>query len=478
MKRYFILLFLHLVFQATTLDGQGVIQEQMNDWAANPVLAESRIGLVVLDNHTGKVVAGMNEELGFCPASSLKLLTTSAALDILGSTFRYKTALAHTGQIENGVLYGDLWIIGGGDPSLGGDRFEEGDMEDILKKFGREVQALGIKEIKGEVIADGSYFSGVRAGRGWPAQDIGNYYGAGVWGLNINENMFFIDFNLQSAGSRSPKLIDHRPFIPHLTLINELKTGSAKSGDQAYIFGGPYNYKRFIRGSLPAGSGKFTIKGSVPDAPYLAAYHLKKHLESIGIKSLEASTWIDRETKSSAAAKVFYTLESPTLSKLVEATNHESLNLYCEAFLRSVHSKDRSELGGIEKIHSWLAEKEISRSVLRLMDGSGLSPQNRISPLTLAQIVYQGKDNLDFVGSIPQGTVDGTAKYLFRGDPNGRLIRVKSGYITGVRSYTGLAKSITGRSFSFSFMINDYKCSTAQARSLLEELMIFLTSVE
>lgn len=470
------LLLLYFLFPLAIFS-QSDIQQLLDDWSAHPALSGAGMGLVVLDVASGKVMGAKNPAMGLSPASSLKVLTTAAALDILGKDHRYQTELKYSGELVDGVLHGDIWIVGGGDPSLGGNRFGEGNMLEILDRWVNNIRAAGIEKIDGAIVGDGDYFKGVRAGRGWPFEDIGNYYGAGVWGLNLQENLFYLDFKLQRDTRKPPILMAHRPAVPHLTIINELSTGNAGSGDQAYIFGGPYNYNRFIRGSLPAGDRLFTIKGSVPDAPYFAAYHLKEALEKKGIDTKRATTWIDHPPLRRATQSLG-SIQSANLQELVEACNHESINLYAEAFLRSIGGAQRSEQSGLAALKAWMKRKGLPLRHTLLMDGSGLSPQNRISAMALAKTVQLFAKEPAFFQSLPVGNTNGTAKYLFDGEPNAQLIRVKSGYIEGVRSYTGIATSISGRQYAFCFLLNNFACNQSEARNLLQDLMIQLTSIE
>ncbi|NNE28120.1 MAG: hypothetical protein HKN16_00685, partial [Saprospiraceae bacterium] len=137
---------------------------------------------------------------------------------------------------------------------------------------------------------------------------------------------------------------------------------------------------------------------------------------------------------------------------------------------------ERSEEEGIKELYDWLEKKDISIDNLSLQDGSGLAPQNRITALALAQVVKHGLSIPGFRESLPRGKTSGSARYLFRGMPNGDQIWVKSGYIQNVRTYSGLAKTSSGKEVTFCFMLNNFSCSQGEARKLLEKLMHDLTN--
>ncbi len=466
------LLFPFLVFCLGCVQAQPDINKAVADFINEPDLKGAAISISVERLNSGKRIASYQPNTRLTPASIQKLVVTSAALDILGPDYTFTTRLVHSGKIdENGILNGDLIIQGGGDPSLGSPELESAvKFEDLQEQWVAAIQKAGIKKITGKIIGDGGHYEGYFAGPGWPWEDLGNYYGAGVWGLNILENSFELNFQLSNNKSKGPQIIKQYPGIPNLLLLNELKTGDPDSGDQAFIFGGPFSYKRWIRGSLPQGTGQYTIYGSIPDPAYFAAYHLRQKLLTAGIDSKSATTQIDAPFVH-LGLKNIHEIKSPPLSELVRAANHESINLYCEVFLREIGKERKSGEKGLEKLAQWLTEKGIDNSGFILKDGSGLTPQNAISASAMCSLIRNRKSDNSFTSSLPIGGVNGTAKYVLKNSQAKGKVMLKSGSMSGVRAYAGIANPEGGEPLVFCIIANNFTAKSGDVRRAMERFM-------
>ncbi len=151
------------------------------------------------------------------------------------------------------------------------------------------MKQAGISKIEGNIVGDASIFDSQLIPDTWIWEDMGNYYGSGACGLNINENFYKLYFKPNAVGKLAT-VLRTEPEIPEITFSNEMETGSASSGDQGYIFGAPFTYNRTLRGSIPAGRSEFAIKGALPNPPLQCASWLKNALEKVGISSLDAKT--------------------------------------------------------------------------------------------------------------------------------------------------------------------------------------------
>ena len=138
----------------------------------------------------GKLVYEYQGDRGLSTASTQKIFTAAAALETLGKNYQYTTTASYTGKLENGQLQGDLYIQSNGDPTLGSWRYDGYKPEDFKKQLLEAIKKAGISSIKGNIIVDDSYFDFQTTPGGWPWNDMGNYYGAGVWGVNWRENQF------------------------------------------------------------------------------------------------------------------------------------------------------------------------------------------------------------------------------------------------------------------------------------------------
>jgi len=473
-------LLLPLLLSLTTTGAQN-LQTAIHGWVADKEIAGAGIGIAIIDAGTKQLTGSWEPHQQLVPASSLKVLTTSGALILLGEDYRFRTELQYDGWIDHkGVLHGNLIIKGYGDPVLGSDQMEEaGNLDVVMQAFQQAVAVAGIRKIEGSVVGDASWFSGSPAPGDWQEQDAGNYYGAGAWALNIHENLYYLPFRQSPKLNARPKLLDPYPAIPGLTLVNELRSAAKATGDNAYIWGGPYDFNCPVKGTIPVGTGIFRIKGAVPDPPALAAHLLTNTLIMGGI---DVSQDPKTQTKPGGGAReVIYTRYSPPLKKIVERANLESVNLYCEVMLLAIGKKKYGEgtrEAGLRALRETWVDRGVSLEGCTLTDGSGLSASNRISSYQLAQIIRKISADPQlwpvFGPSLPVAGKTGTMAGLLDGTAAEGRIQAKSGSMKTVRSFTGIARTRSGRTLAFCIIANDFPCSGYAMRKKMEHLMLRL----
>ncbi len=486
MNRSLILLFTLLFFQLNSF-AQNSFENALNNLRDDPAMKHAGLTVTVMDVASNSVLKSHNADLVLTPASSLKVVTTACALQVLGPEYKFKTELQYDGQIDaNGVLNGNLYIKGYGDPTLGSPNFENvKNLETVMTEFVNAIKREGIKKVNGKIVGDASYFGSAVNGRSWLWEDLGNYYAAGAWGLNIHENLHYLELSQVGKLGSKPKFNKIYPSIPNLLFVNELESAEKGSGDQAYIYGSPFSYTRFIRGTIPIGAGPFTIKGSIPDPPFFAAYTLMNYLEQNGIEtSKEATTLLEmnRVNQSFAKGKVhqtFYTFTSPPLSAIVKETNEKSVNLYCEVMLRTMGmqvKKKGTAAAGLEVINDFLSKNGIDHTAFFMVDASGLSMRNAVSSKQMAAFMAAiAKDkniNVIFESSLPKAGETGTLKRMFKNTIAVGKLKAKSGGMTRVRSYTGYATTKSGKQVSFSMIANNFTGKSSAIRGKMEALMV------
>ena len=472
MKPFMFFLFIYV---ATALPGQATLDRVVSDFAAASAFRHATVGVSVRSIGSGRELADRNAELSLIPASTQKLLTTAAAMDILGADYRFRTRLVAGGDINAGTLSGDLYIIGGGDPTLGSS-YMEGvpDLEAVLDGWVAAVRKRGIRRITGAIVGDGSYYGTAGTGRGWPWADLGNYYGAGVHGLNLNENAYELIFSQRPAEGSTPPVSGTEPEIPELAFINELRSGPSGSGDNAYIFGAPYNYTHYIRGTIPRGSGRFRIRGAVPDPPLLAAQLLRKKLVAAGISVDEPATSDRLFAGRLREGEQLLETKSPTLAEIAERTNMRSVNLYAEALLREVNKSAGTplhELGSTDAIVDWLDSRNLPTESVRLRDGSGLDPRNFFSPSFMTAFLVDRAGEDDWLETIPVAGRSGSLRNTLRGTAAEGRVRAKSGTVNAVRAYAGYVDRPDGERLAFSVVVNNYSSSSRGVSQLLYAFM-------
>lgn len=452
--RTFLAIFI-IISSFLTAFSQNDFQKAINSFVARSEFKHSSISFCLIDVENGEIIASHNPDLSLIPASSLKTITTATALSILGKDFRFQTLLQYDGQISGGVLDGNIYIKGYGDPTLGSSQMENNpDLNSILDIFTAQIQKLGIKSINGKIIADATYFESRATAPTWMYYDIGNYYGTGAYGININENLYKLTFQQKNKIGDTPEIISLDPPNKDLQFTNELTTAGANSGDNAYIYGVPYNNNYFIRGTIPKGSGKFKIKGAIPNPPLLLAELLTPILENNNISICESPIapfeipYVKRTT--------FYTHHSPTLLKIIHRTNKKSINLYAECLLKELGKGYREN--GIERVIEYWKNQGLDMKGFHLEDGSGLSPRNAVSSKHLANILQSMTKNPDFTNYLESFPTLQSGVYA------------KSGYIDRVRSYTGYIFK-DGKRYAYSFIVNSYEGKDFKVRKWMQDIL-------
>lgn len=457
------------------------IQRAIRDLVQDGSMKHAGISITVLDVQSGKVIAEHNKDMCLVPASSMKVVTTGAAISILGNNYTFKTEIQYDGLISKSVLNGNLFIKGSGDPTLGSDRFRETpSLKVLMNRFQKAIQQKGICRVNGLVIGDESYFGTESRPPSWQINDIGNYYGVGAWGLNIFENFYYLHFRQNPTKDTKPRIINYSPKIPNLLLINEVRS-SGDSVDNAYIFASSYSNLYFVRGSIPVGKGYFTIRGAVPDPPFLAANILMNTLESSGIKTKkQATTYFEfvREGNKRKERTTIYTHESPPLASIVKRTNLESNNLYCEALLKTIGKRmnykgDTYE--GTAAVTKFWKNKGLDLEGFRMEDGSGLSPRNAASSYHLASIMRAAAQDTvifdTFYQSLPEAGNTGTMASMLKNTRAWGRVRAKTGTMKGIKSYTGYVKTESGKFLSFSIILNNFE-QWARLKDMVGKVMI------
>ncbi|HEV8081933.1 MAG TPA: D-alanyl-D-alanine carboxypeptidase/D-alanyl-D-alanine-endopeptidase [Chitinophagaceae bacterium] len=410
----------------------------------DPSFTHATISLYVINSLTGKAVAMENIQEGMAPASCQKVVTASTAFELLGHDFTYKTTLGYSGNLKNGILDGDIIIKGEGDPSLGSWRYDAASEENIISIFKKAISQEGIHEINGDVIADESKWQGEVTPDGWIWQDIGSYYGAGARAIDWRENQYDL---LLKSGKKIGDSVEIAGTIPSivigLTLKSMATSAETGSGDNAYIYFPLNKEYGYVRGTIPVNEDKFSISGAMPHPANQLAVTLEAALKKQSFENvIRKKEGLDYED----SAHIFYTYNSLPLDSIVYWFLKRSINLYGEALLKTLGyelTKSGSVDSGVSVVKKFWQKKGIEPSALNIIDGSGLSPGNRITTASLVTVLEYAKKQKWF-----------SSFYNALPEING--IKMKSGSIGGVVSYTGFIKSKAGDAYTFAFIINNY----------------------
>lgn len=479
MSNKFSFFFCFLLLSPSFILGQNRLEMALKEFEQAPELRYASIGFAAIDIDKNELIASRNPEQSLITASTMKAITTSTTLALLGANHRFATYLEYDGYIKDGVLHGNLYFKGTGDPCLGSPYMDDiPSLDDLANEFCEAVRKAGIQKITGLIIGDGSYYDNSIMVPTWQWMDMGNHYGAGVSGLNLHDNLFYMRFQLSASQSRGPKFLGCEPEVPGLEVINELETGKPRSGDQSYIYTAPYHPQAWIRGSLPQGSKKFRVKGAAPNPELFAAHWLWRSLNAQGIRCLRQPV-THRNYKMAEKRRRFHTHYSPPLAQIIQHVNEASRNLYCESFLKTLGKKFKQEASteaGIGVLMDFWQKRGVSTKGFFMQDGSGLSARNGVPAKTMAQImrkVYIDQKSFpNFYNLLAVAGKTGTFKYLGRKTALEENLHGKGGSMNRVRSYTGYIKSRSGRRIAFSIIVNNYNCASWTIRKKLEKVLL------
>ncbi len=416
---------------------------------ADPQMKHALLGLSVVKTGTGEKVFAINDQIGLAPASCQKTITSAAALEILGAQYRYKTVLGYDGEIVNGTLNGNLYVIGSGDPSLGSWRYEASKEEKVWAEWIQALKAAGITQLKGNLVGIDSRWEKETIPGGWIWDDMGNYYGAGSTALNWRENQYDLVLSSGTELNSAVTIVQARPQPYQVSLESEVKAAAKGSGDNSYIYLAPYATKGFVRGTIPVNEKAFTISGSFPNPSLQLVASFAERLGKEKIPPAHVSVLSGQPLP---VYKEIYTYLSPTLDSLNYWFMKKSINLYGEAFSKTIAAEKTGRGAtdeGTKQIRQFWKEQGVDASALHILDGSGLSPQNRVTTDALISVLQYAKDRPWF-------------NYYYDALPVYNQMKLKSGTIGGAKSFAGYHTAKDGTSYTVAIIVNNYDGSAGE----------------
>lgn len=417
---------------------------------SDPVLRHANWGFVVYDPVAKKIISSYNETAPLVPASTTKLLTTDTAFGLLGDKFKWKTQLEYKGDIdEDGTLTGNLYIVGSGDPSLGTRKAGAASYTQIVTDYIHAIADAGIKKIKGNIIIQTAVFK-VNKSPILP-ENI-------VW---VEDGSYYLPAgSTADVDPRNEKLI-----VPAKNPFTET---------ERYFYVSPFTNKMAFADVF---DGKNYLSTALPEAPFYLATLLKNSLNKSKLPI--TGSVINLKTQTTADHRnVLYTYESPTLLDIVHYTNQHSDNALAEAIMRMVGFQkygDQSVTSGKKAVINHLTNIGFDLNGLNYIDGSGLSHSNTVTPIAqvkfLASRMHESYFK-DYFESLPVAGQSGTLRRMFLyGDANGQIF-AKTGTLNKVKALAGYIKTKTGKTLTFSLLVNNYAGSVADVKKKMEELLI------
>lgn len=446
-------------------------QQAITNFRNNTMLRYANISLLVKDVASGKTIEEFNSHSSVIPASTMKIVTTASALEMLGENFQFATTLETDGEIKpDGTLDGNLYIKGGGDPTLGSEKVGE---KSFLPVWVDAVKKAGIKRIAGSIIACEYCLERQVINPRWTWEDMGNYYAPGIHSISYLDNTYKLYFNSGKLDS-TPQILRTEPMINALQFTNFVKSTDTKS-DNAYIYGAPYEYNRSIYGEIPANKTDFFIKGDIPHPAVLLAADFKQALTDADIQ-VRGNALVKMDNPKSKI--LIYKQLSPPLSDVIKEINVNSNNHFAEYTFKQLsvtpYSAGSNNASTV-KIQNFWKDKGISTDELFQNDGSGLSPTNAVSAnFYVNMLIYMKTKSASatvFYNSLPVSGTNGTLKNFLANTVLQGKVHAKSGTIARVKSYAGYIE-YKNRTYAFAILVNNANGSSKEVTAKIENLLL------
>ncbi|MBW4570730.1 MAG: D-alanyl-D-alanine carboxypeptidase/D-alanyl-D-alanine-endopeptidase [Tolypothrix carrinoi HA7290-LM1] len=430
-----------------------------------PQYSRVRWGILVQPLYKGQNLYSRDAQKYFTPASNAKLLTTAAALQQLGANYRIRTSVYQDG---NNVVR----VVGRGDPSFSDTQ---------LVALAKQLKAKGITQIT-KLIADDSYFQGDIVSPSWEWEDVYSDYGAPVNSLILNENVFSINLVPQAVGK--PLQVAWTDFSEarFWQIINQSVTVEEKQPAFINVTRELSGNVLRIQGQLAAKADPFLVKVPVIDPSNYFLRRFRIALAGEKIRLRETGVVSGGVNQQEVAF-----VESSPLSELLMETNQNSNNLYAEALLRAIASlqskkPDQTTVNaGLEVLKTSLTRLGVNPTGYALVDGSGLSRHDLISPEALVQVLQamaKTPSSSVYRASLPIAGKSGTLKNRFLNTPAEGIVQAKTGTVTGVVSLSGYVNTPKYEPLVFSIIVNQSEQKAKALREGVDEIVVLLTQLQ
>lgn len=432
---------------SVSLTAKDQIDISINRMMTDPVLKNAHWGFVIYDPKTKKVVNSFNATDSFLPASTTKLLTTETAFSLLGPKFRWLTQLEYSGDIDSeGNLNGNVYVVGSGDPTMGTGKAGASSYTEIVSDFIYALAEKGIKKVNGNIVLQTAVFKENKV-------------------ATLPENIVWLEQSNYYLPAGATTNIDPR---------NEkiiVKQSNPFQDEKRYFYVSPYNKKMVYTDQFSGGY----VNTKVADAPNYLGNSLRTSLIKSGIPV--SGTVVTKMVDNNPEKRVFVTAyKSPSLREIVYDTNQRSDNSLAEAILRMVgfqKAGDQTLDSGKSTVVNHLRDINFDMAGLNYADGSGLSKSNYVSPIAQVKFLAGLMETpyyKDFQDSLPVAGQTGTLKKMFFGNSYGQIF-AKTGTLNRVKCLAGYIKTRTGKTLTFSMLVNNYSGSVDQVKARMEELL-------
>lgn len=459
-----------------SLPASGVDSERLaranraiNAQVARALRVAPELGVLVVEAETGAPVYSYRADVPRIAASNTKLVTTSAALDLLGPSWFFETPFLVRGRVEGGTLHGDLAVVGSGDPTFSG-RWT-GDPYSVFRRWALSLLERGVRRVEGDLFLAHGRFEGPGVHPDWPEDQRARWYQAPVSALTFSDNCVRLAIRPSRRGR--PR-IDLFPPIDFLRVDNATAPSSSPRRHRVRIVREPESSEVAVGGDVYRGAEPVEAWVTVPDPPRYFGSALRDALAERGIELAGRLRPIEHLP---AGAWERLAVHRSDLLTTLEVTNRRSQNLFAETLLKTLGAEacgDGSWAGGLRAVEGFLERVGIAPGTYSMTDGSGLGRGNRFSPDQLVRLLRHMLDHrwgrelfgsLAVSGAEEQSLDDRLSRPPYRGN-----VHAKTGTLSGVSTLSGYARGRSGTLYVFSILANRTR-SAWQARDAQDAIL-------
>ena len=447
-------------------------------------LKKASVGIDVVALDTGAHVYSLQKDDPFVVASNMKLVTTAAALDLLGPDHKFRTAVYRTGPLDppTGVLSGNLIIRGVGDPNISGRFFNE-DVCAVPNAWAAEILKMGVKEVRGDIIADDTLFDRTYVCPTWPKNQRDHWYEAEGCGLSFNDNCLNITIQPGKAVG-DPALVTIQPDTRYVT-VNRSCTTTANRREHAIVLARkPGTNEIIVGGKCWIGSPPLKEFITIHDPALYFATVFKEALERAGIKVTGSAVLADRPLMDIETPANLMACSESSLDLTIAVTNKRSQNLYAEQLFKVLGAL-KTGVGTFESgqaaVSEFLARLGGDAKSFLVTDGSGLSKTNRLTPALMTALLrqmYEHKSRQAFIASLAVPGEDGSLEKRFKDEPYRSHVIGKTGYVAGASCLSGYITTRKGRVMAFAIFMNKFRGSNIEMHRLQDRICRALVDLE
>jgi D-alanyl-D-alanine carboxypeptidase/D-alanyl-D-alanine-endopeptidase (penicillin-binding protein 4) len=455
------------------------LQQLRRDITAATMLAgvqRGAWGVVVHSLDRNERLYELNPRTLLVPASVAKLAAVATAAEAVGWDYRFETTLRATGPIVDGVLKGDLLIVGSGDPTIAGRAGDD------VASWIDALKAAGIRRIEGRIIGDDDAIEEPRPQLAWAWDDLGYTTGALFGALNLLENRLTVTVT-PGAAPGTPASLSVEPHAAYRPLAGRVVTVSSGDSQLVWPEQRPGEPSLTIAGTIAAGAAPVRLDVSVGNPTFWFASVFRHRLQRQGIEVLGEAWDVDDALPppERASARVLFTHRSRPLSEVVQPLLKNSVNLYAEAVMRLnaapgvLPTNDAALEGFRRRLEAW----GVAPDAHQVIDGSGLSRRDTISAEAVLVVLQRMQDRAGtsaFVAALPVAGVDGSLANRMRDTPAAGNVRAKTGTMSNIRSLAGYATTRDGEQLAFVAMVNNFEGAGASASQALDAVAVSLAS--